>query len=305
MPGPKKNDKDSKELDGSHFAGMTLKWNYSPNHAKRSCCLSVLGYICNVRANYKHSMPIKRQLSPHKHHEISMAKPPNSPMMNPTALLSPQKVSRESRALLVLSYACEVDNKLLATLSTLSSQQATTTKATNDAITQLLDYLATYPNDGSTYCASNMILCAHADNGFHNESKGHGRAGAHIFVLENNLFPKHNSPVLSFSQIVKFVMPSATEAKQGTLKTTAKEMPPSVILSSKWVGLSHTLPSKLTTALPLVSPTSPLSMKDQVHGPSLMVALMPRIPTSVSLLLGERQPQLGRLPHQTPPTHLP
>jgi hypothetical protein len=102
-----------------------------------------------------------------------------------------------------------------------------------------------------------MILCAHADAGFHNESKGCRIAGAHIFVFKNNPFPKHNGPVLSISQIMKFVMSSASKAKLGALYTTAKEMAPSVKLSLKWVGLNHTLPSKQTNPLPLASPNSP------------------------------------------------
>ncbi len=86
--------------------------------------------------------------------KLFLAKPPSSPMLNPTALLSPKKALREFSIIgALLYYAHAVDNKLLATLSTLSSQQVTT-KATNNAINQLLDYLATYPVDGTTYCAS-------------------------------------------------------------------------------------------------------------------------------------------------------
>jgi hypothetical protein len=69
-----------------------------------------------------------------------------------------------------------------------------------------------------------MILCAHANAIFHNESKGHRQASAHIFVSENNPFPKHNGPVLSISKLMKFVMPSAAKAVLGALYTTAKEM---------------------------------------------------------------------------------
>jgi hypothetical protein len=71
-----------------------------------------------------------------------------------------------------------------------------------------------------------MILCAHANAGFHNESKGHSQASAHIFISKNNPFPKHNGLVLLISQIIKFFMSSATEAELGTLYTTAKEMVP-------------------------------------------------------------------------------
>jgi hypothetical protein len=114
-------------------------------------------------------------------------------------------------------------NKLLAILSALSSQQATATEATNVAMIQCLDYLATYPDNGTAYRASDMILCAHANAGFHNESKkGHSQASAHIFISKNNPFPKHNNLVLLISQIMKFVMSSAAKAELGALYTTAK-----------------------------------------------------------------------------------
>jgi hypothetical protein len=91
---------------------------------------------------------------------------------------------------------------------------------------QLLDYLTTCPDNGTTYRASNMILCAHANAGFNNKSKGHSQAGAHIFISKNNPFPKHNGPIRSISQIMKFVMSPAAEVELGTLYTTTKEMVP-------------------------------------------------------------------------------
>jgi hypothetical protein len=98
---------------------------------------------------------------------------------------------------------------------------------------QLLDYLTTYSDNSTTYRASNMILCAHANADFNNKSKGCSQAGAHIFVSKNNLFPKHNGPILSIFQIMKFVMSSAAEAELSALYTTTKEMSPSVKPSSK------------------------------------------------------------------------
>jgi hypothetical protein len=83
-----------------------------------------------------------------------------------------------------------------------------------------------------------MILCNHADAGFHNESKGCSRTGAHIFVSKYDLFPKHNSPGLSISQIMKFAMSSATKAKLGALYTTAnKEMVPlhQTLIKMSWL----------------------------------------------------------------------
>ena len=56
----------------------------------------------------------------------------------------------------------------------------------------MLGYLARYPNDGIVYRASDMILAAHSDAGFHNESKGHSQAGAYIFLSEDNPIPRWN-----------------------------------------------------------------------------------------------------------------
>ena len=69
-----------------------------------------------------------------------------------------------------------------------------------------------------------MVLCAHSDAGFTNESKGRRRAGAHIFLSENNPMPRWNGPVLTIAQIIKLVMSSASEAEMGLLFITAQEM---------------------------------------------------------------------------------
>jgi hypothetical protein len=196
------------------------------------------GYILNVYSRYKHPMPTKCQLSPHKHHELIFGQTTQLTHVDPySPPLSTEGVKRIQDIIgTFLYYARAVNNKLLATLSTLSSQQATATEATNVAMNQLLDYLAMYPDNGTTYCASDMIICAHADAGFHNKSKGHSGAGAHIFVSRNDTFPKHNRPVLSISQTMKFVMSSAAKAELGTLYTTAKEMAPlrQTLIKTSW-----------------------------------------------------------------------
>ena len=69
-----------------------------------------------------------------------------------------------------------------------------------------------------------MILCAHSDAGFHNESCGRSRAGAHIFLSEDEPVPKWNGPVITIAQIIKFVMASASEAELGAMFITAEAM---------------------------------------------------------------------------------
>ena len=62
-----------------------------------------------------------------------------------------------------------VNNKLLVALGAIGAQQAAATEDTAEAIEQLLDYVATYPNDGILFRKRDMILAAHADAGFLNE----------------------------------------------------------------------------------------------------------------------------------------
>ena len=69
-----------------------------------------------------------------------------------------------------------------------------------------------------------MVMCAHSDAGFHSESKGRSRSGAHIFLSEKNSMPRWNGPVLALAQIIKFVMTSASEAELGALFIIAQDM---------------------------------------------------------------------------------
>ena len=78
--------------------------------------------------------------------------------------------------------------------------------------------MATYPNDGTTYRASAIVLAAHSDASF--------LAGAHIFLSEDDPFPRNNGPTLTISSIIKFVMASAAKAGLAALYTTAREMIP-------------------------------------------------------------------------------
>ena len=69
-----------------------------------------------------------------------------------------------------------------------------------------------------------MVFCAHSDSGFNIENKGRSRAGAHIFLSENDAIPQWNGPVLTLAKIIYFVMSSASEAELGAMCITAQEM---------------------------------------------------------------------------------
>ena len=117
----------------------------------------------------------------------------------------------------LLYYAQACDNKLLCTLSTISTQQASATQNTLIAVNNLLDHVATYPSDGITFKASNMILAAHSDASYLSESKARSRAGAHIFLSNNDPIPQKNDPVLSISAVLRSVYGSVAEAELAAL----------------------------------------------------------------------------------------
>ena len=71
-----------------------------------------------------------------------------------------------------------------------------------------------------------MILCAHGDAGFLNETNSRSGAGAHIFLSENDLFPRFNGAILSIAQIIKFVMASSAKSELAALFVMAREMIP-------------------------------------------------------------------------------
>ena len=104
---------------------------------------------------------------------------------------------------LLLYYAQAVDNKLLVVLSAIAARQSCATVATEQAVHLLLDYVVTYPLDGIVYRSSDMILCAHADAGFLNETNSRSHAGAHIYLSENDLFPRFASTVQLGGALVK------------------------------------------------------------------------------------------------------
>ncbi|KAL7425592.1 hypothetical protein ACHAXH_000063, partial [Discostella pseudostelligera] len=209
---------------GSKFAGIDITWNY----AARTCRLSMSNYIADLLLKFNHPPPKKPQHAPHAHREIVYgAKEQLLPDADASPPLDEAGVKRVQAIVgSLLYYARAVDNKLLATLSAISSQQANATKHTERAVNQLLDYVATYPNDGTTYRASTMVLAAHSDASFLTEPNSRSRAGAHIFLAEDDPIPRQNGPVLTISQIIKFVMASAAEAELAALYITAREMIP-------------------------------------------------------------------------------
>ena len=149
------------------------------------------GYIANLLLKYVHKTPAKPQLSPHHHRGINygskeqlMAEEDTSPKLTDAGITRVQGIVS-----MILYYARSVYNILLVGLSAIGVQQALTTEQNTAAIDQLLDQVATYPNNGINYQASDMILAAHSDAGFNNYSKARSHAGATYFYRKTNQRP--------------------------------------------------------------------------------------------------------------------
>ena len=153
----------------------------------------------------------------------------------------------------------------------------------------LLDYCATYPNDGITYRASDMVLCGHSDAGFNNETRSRSRAGAHIFLSENDPVPRWNGPVLSIAQIMKYVLSSAAEAETSALFLTAKEMIPlkKTLEEMRWKQPPSPLQCDNSTAVGFTHQTI-VSKKIQILGPEVELVKMQRSTKRIQDLLGQR-----------------
>ena len=126
------------------------------------------GYILELRNKYGHLTPKKPQHSPHKNRPIDygatqkLVQPTDdSPPLNEKGI---KRVQVIVGALIYIGRA--VNNKLLVASSGIGAQQASATEETKDAIEQLLDYVATYPDDSILFRKSDMILAAHAYAGF-------------------------------------------------------------------------------------------------------------------------------------------
>eukprot|EP00804_Cyclotella_cryptica_P016130 CCRYP_004246-RA/>CCRYP_004246-RA protein AED:0.35 eAED:0.35 QI:0/0/0/0.75/1/1/4/0/1339 len=240
---------------GDLYAGINLAWNYSA----RSCRLTMKEYIATLLFKYNHPPPKKRQLSPFKATPIVYgaktqfsADPDNSPPLPTEGIKRVQGIVGA-----LLYYARAVDNKLLHALSDIGTEQASATSRTNDKVNQLLDYCATYPNDGITYRSSDMVLSAHSDAAYLNASKSRSRAGAYIMCSENDPVPSHNGPVLTIAQIIKFVTSSTAESELAALFICAKEMVPlrQSLIEMGWPQPQSPIQTDNTTAL--VLPTKP------------------------------------------------
>ena len=178
-------------MAGDKIAGINVQCNFPG----RRVCIDMRTYIDTLLLTLDWPKPQKRQLSPFIAKPIAYGKKTQlTPEEDTSAPLSAERLLRVQKIIGSLLY--------------------------------YLDYVASYPNDGIVYRASDMGLCAHTDAGHLNETKSRSRVGAHIYLSEDDPIPLFNGAVLTIATIIKFVMASAAEAELAALFIAACEMVP-------------------------------------------------------------------------------
>ena len=120
----------------------------------------------DLRNKVQHMQPKKPQYSPHKHLPIDYGA--TQQLVQPTdtsPLLNEKRIKRIQGIVGALMYVGRaINNKLLVELIAIGAQQAAATEDTAAEIEQLLDYVATHPNDGILFRKRDMILAANTCN---------------------------------------------------------------------------------------------------------------------------------------------
>jgi len=212
----------SVDLTGKNFCGFSLNWNYKHHHVD----ISMPTYIPNLLQQIQFSSTNKEH-APHKYNiptygqKIQFAKPEDtSQPLNKEETTKIQQIVGS-----LLYYGRAVDPTILVALGSIASQQNKPTATTAEAVTKLLNYVATHPNAIIRYKKSDMILHVHSDASYLSEPQARSRAGGH-FYFSNKNSPTPNGPIHTVSSIMKNVMSSAAEAEIGAVFINCQDSEP-------------------------------------------------------------------------------
>ena len=212
----------SSDWSGTLFCGITLKWDYKA----RTCDLSMPDYVAKALHEYQHSMPRKREDSPHPHNipQYGVKVQMTDPIDDSTPLDDHGKKFIQKVCGKFQFYACAVDSTMLVALSDIATQQSKATVKTLHKVTQFLNYAASNPNAELRFVASDMQLKIHTDASYLNHPGARSRTGSHHYY--GNRAPKpdsHNGAILNQAGILRMVVASAMESEVGGLYVGTKQ----------------------------------------------------------------------------------
>jgi hypothetical protein len=169
----------TKDWEGTVYSGITLDWDYK----KRTCDISMPGYITSMLNKFQHDTPRTPQHTPSKYitpvygATMQFVTQDNSPPLTAEQCTEIQKITGS-----VLYYSRAVDPTVLMALNDIATEQTAATEKTKTVAGQLLDYLATHPDAKICFQATNMILHIHSDASYLSVSKAKSRLGG-LFYL--------------------------------------------------------------------------------------------------------------------------
>jgi hypothetical protein len=214
------------------YSGMTLKWNYD----KRTCDISMHGYVSNVLSKFQHDAPKQPQHTPLRYitpvygAKTQYATKDETPPITAKKCLTVQKVTGS-----FLYYARAVDPTVLMPLNDIATEQTKATEKTQADMSQMLDYLATHPYATIRYHASDMILHMYSDASYLSVSNTRSRLGGLFFL--GNKSPEQEiikGSILNIAAVIKNMVASAAESEVGACFHNKKVAPRSELHSPSW-----------------------------------------------------------------------
>jgi hypothetical protein len=219
------------------YSGMTLKWDY----VKRTCHISMPGYVSNVLSKFQHDAPKHPQHTPSRY--VTPVYSANTQYVTKdeaTQLTDQQCLTIQKVTISVLYYARVVDPTILMPLNDIATEQTKATEKMQAAKNQLLDCLATHPEATIRYHASDMILHTHSDASCLSVSNARSRLGDLFFL--GNKFPEQdtlNRSILNVVSNIKNVDVSTAESEVGVCFHNAQSSAP---LRVTLTDLGHSQP---------------------------------------------------------------
>jgi hypothetical protein len=224
--------KVSEDWAGARYCGLTLDWDYD----KRTCDISMPGYIDRALQRFSHPTPSKPQHSPHAWQKPTYGtKVQYAPDPDSSPALDASDIKRVQEVLgTLLYYARAVDSTMLAAIGSIATQQTNGTQATMKAVTQLLNYCATHPDAVVRYFASDMILEIDSDASYLSAPKARSRAAGYHTLgylpapVTDPPTPARprNGAINVLCTIMREVVSSAAEAELAALFHNGKEACP-------------------------------------------------------------------------------
>jgi hypothetical protein len=166
---------------GSLYLAMTLSWDYIHSTVD----ISMPGYVAKALEHFQHAPTRRDDHSPHAWSKpVYGAQPQLTSPVDDTALLPPSALTRIQEITgTLLFYARAIDCTMLVALGTLAYNKSKGTQATFQALTQLMNYSSTHPDDIVRYTASDMYLHIHSNALCLSGAKARSRAGGTFFLI--------------------------------------------------------------------------------------------------------------------------